>query len=67
MVKANREIRIEVLKSGLSYKEIAAQMGIGARWLSCVMAKELTPEMKQRIMIAIDELTISRIGGVKNG
>ena len=57
MSKANEDLRIEILKSGMTYRQVAEEMKISPVWLSRVMAKKLTPEMRQRINIAIDELT----------
>ena len=62
MGKENEELRLEIFKSGLSYREIAAEMKISPVWLSHVMARKLTPEMRRRINVAIDELTVSKRG-----
>lgn len=62
MSKANEDLRLEIFKSGLSYKEIAAEMKITPVWLSHVMARRLTPEMRRRINVAIDELTVLKCG-----
>lgn len=62
MGKANEDLRLEIFKSGLSYREIAAEMKITPVWLSRVMARKLTPEMRRRINVAIDELTVLKRG-----
>lgn len=62
MSRENEDIRVEVVKSGLTYAEIAAEMKISRVWLSRVMAKELTPEMRRRISVAIDELAVTKRG-----
>lgn len=62
MNKANEDLRLEIFKSGLSYKEIAEEMKISRVWLSRVMARKLTPEMRRRINVAIDELTVLKRG-----
>ena len=62
MGKANEDLRLEIFKSGLSYKEIAEEMKISRVWLSRVMARKLTPEMRRRINVAIDELTVMKRG-----
>jgi len=62
MNRENEDIRVEVVKSGLTYVEIAKEMKISRVWLSRVMARKLTPEMRRRINVAIDELTVSRSG-----
>ena len=56
----NEDIRIKVLKNGLRYTDIAKKMGVTKYWLSKVMAKQLTPDMEQRINIAIDQLLVSQ-------
>ena len=62
MGKANEDLRLEIFKSGLSYREIAAEMKISPVWLSRVMSGKLTPEMRRRINVAIDELMVSKRG-----
>lgn len=62
MGKANEDLRLEIFKSGLTYKEIADEMKISAVWLSRAMSRKLTPEMRRRINVAIDELLVSRRG-----
>lgn len=62
MSRENEDIRVEVVKSGLTYAEIAKEMKISRVWLSRVMARKLTPEMRRRINVAIDELTVSKRG-----
>lgn len=60
MVKPNQDLRIEILKSGLTYRQIAKAMEITPVWLSRAMARKLTPDMRRRIDVAVDELTASR-------
>lgn len=60
--RANEDLRIEIFRSGLTYREIARAMKVTPVWLSRVMAGKLTPEMRRRIDVAIDELTVSRGG-----
>lgn len=62
MGKVNEDLRLEIFKSGLSYREIAAEMKITPVWLSRVMARRLTPDMRRRINVAIDELTVFKRG-----
>lgn len=62
MGKANEDLRLEIFKTGLSYREIAREMKITPEWLSHVMARKLTPEMRRRIDVAIDELLVSKRG-----
>lgn len=55
----NIDIRLIVSDKGLTYKKLAAEMGISHEHLSRVMSKELKPNMRTRILNAINEL-ISR-------
>lgn len=52
----NLDIRITVAGEGLKYTKIAEVMGITPVYLSRIMAKELKPSMRTRILNAIDEL-----------
>ena len=52
----NLDIRITVAGEGLKYTQIAETMGVTPVYLSRVMAKELKPAMRTRILNAIDEL-----------
>ncbi|MCH5343358.1 MAG: helix-turn-helix transcriptional regulator [Acetatifactor sp.] len=52
----NLDIRITVADKGLTYRQIAEVMGVTPVYLSRIMAKELKPSMRTRILNAIDEL-----------
>ena len=52
----NLDIRITVADKGLTYRQIAEVMGVTPVYLSRVMAKELKPSMRTRILNAIDVL-----------
>lgn len=52
----NLDVRVMVMSSGLTYKEIAQEIGISRYYLSRIMRKRLSPENKIRIMTAIDRL-----------
>lgn len=52
----NIDVRVMVAKSGLYYKDIAAELGISAEWLSKLMRYTLTAENKARIIAAIEKL-----------
>ena len=60
---SNMDLRLEIFKSGLSYREIARAMNVTPVWLSRVMAGKLTPEMRRRIEAAISELKAESVGG----
>ena len=62
MNRENRDIRAEIVKNGLTYAEVARHMRISPVWLSKVLSKKLTPDMRRRINIAIDELTLNHYG-----
>ena len=57
--KVNEDLRLEIFKSGLTYREIAKQMGITYIWLSRAMSRKLTPEMRRRITEAIERLSVT--------
>ena len=52
----NLELRLMVSDAGLTYKRIAKQLGVTPEYLSRCMRFELKPEMRERIMTAIEEL-----------
>lgn len=52
----NIDVRVLVSDSGLTYKAIAAELGISAEWLSKLMRYTLTADNKARILAAIDRL-----------
>ena len=52
----NIDIRLIVSDKGLTYKQIASEMGITAAHLSRVMGADLKPIMRLRILNAIDKL-----------
>ncbi len=52
----NLDVRVMVMSSGLTYKDIAQEIGISRYYLSRIMSKKLSPENKIRIMTAIDRI-----------
>lgn len=52
----NLDIRITVNESGLTYKQIAKEIGISPEWLCRLMRNDLSPENKIRILTAIDRI-----------
>ena len=53
----NLSIRIQVKESGITYREIAAEMGITHSYLSRLMRTELSAKNKLRMLDAINRLT----------
>ena len=52
----NIDIRVLVSDSGLTYKSIAAELGISPEWLSKLMRYTLTADNRARIIAAIENL-----------
>ena len=59
-LSSNMDVRMEILRSGLTYKDVAQQMKVSQVWLSTVLGRKLTPTMRERINCAIDELSACR-------
>ena len=53
---ANEELKNLILKHRLKYYEVADEMGISAGYLSTILRKPLSEEMKQRVKAAINKL-----------
>lgn len=62
MLRRNADLRIEVVRNGLTYKDIAKHMGISHFWLSRAMSQKMTDKMHNRIMTAIAELSVCERG-----
>ena len=52
----NIDVRVLVSESGVTYKAIAAELGITPEWLSRLMRFTLTAENKARITEAVEKL-----------
>lgn len=52
----NIDIRIIVSGKGLTYRQIAAEMGVTPEYLSRIMSKDLKSGMRERILNAIDRI-----------
>ena len=52
----NLDVRLIVADANLTYKAIAARIGITRQYLSTCMRYPLKPEMKARIMAAVNDL-----------
>ena len=55
-IAENTALRLEIAKSGIPYKLIAARVGVTPEYLSRCMRFPLKPEMENRIRKAIDSL-----------
>ena len=53
---ANQEIKNLILKKRLKYYEVAEAMGISPGYLSTLLRKELTDEMKTKVVDAINTI-----------
>ena len=63
MKTTNLDVRIAVIDNNVSFKQIAAQMGVTPEYLSRVMGRQLNPLMRARILAALAELTGQGVGG----
>jgi hypothetical protein len=52
----NLDIRCYVKDSGLYFKDVAEDMGVCPEYLSRLLKVELKPDMRNRILNAINEL-----------
>ena len=55
-IAENIMLRLEIANSGITYKLIAARMGVTPEYLSRCMRFPLKPEMENRIRNALDSL-----------
>lgn len=62
MKTTNLDVRIAVIDNRVSFKAVAAQMGVTPEYLSRVMGKQLNPLMRARILAALAELTGQEVG-----
>lgn len=59
----NLEVRLQVVAAKITYRQIAQHLGVTPEYISRCMRYELKPEMKARILTAIDELRGGSDGG----
>lgn len=52
----NLDVRLYVRESGLYFKDVAKQMGVTHTYLSRILRYPLKPEMRARILAAVNEL-----------
>lgn len=53
----NSDVRQAAKAAGVSLWKIAEKLGVSCSWFSCMLRKELSPEMKERVFSIIRELT----------
>ena len=53
----NNEVRQAAKAAGVSLWKIADRLGMSCSWFSCLLRKELSPEMKERCFAIIKELS----------
>lgn len=63
----NLDIRLMVSESGMTYRDIARAMGIGANYLSRIMRKPLSQYHRERILKAIGDLKETDWSGDADG
>ena len=56
----NIDVRQAAKAAGISLWRIAEKLGVSCSWFSCMLRKELSPEMKDKVFSIIRELS----GGV---
>ena len=56
----NNDVRQAAKAAGVSLWKIAERLGVSCSWFSCMLRKELSPDMKDKIFSIIRELA----GGV---
>ena len=52
----NLDVRLFVEQQGVTYKQIAKEIGISQEWMSRLMRKDLSPGDKLRILKAVQRL-----------
>lgn len=57
MKTCNLDVRVAVIESNVTFKQIAAQMGVTHEYISRVMGRPLKASMRTRILTALAELT----------
>ena len=57
MKTCNLDVRVAVIESNVTFKQIAAQMGVTPEYISRVLGRPLKAGMRERILAALAELT----------
>ena len=52
----NNDVRQAAKAAGVSLWKIAEGLGVSCSWFSCMLRKELSPEMKEKVFSIIHEL-----------
>lgn len=53
----NDDVRQAAKAAGVSLWRVAEKLGISCSWFSCMLRKELSPEMKDRVFSIIKEIS----------
>lgn len=61
-MRANPEIRALIRESGLTINKVAEMMGFHRVYLSRLLSRPLTPDMRLKVLCAIEELLEERSG-----
>ena len=56
----NADIRRKVFEAEISYKEVAAALGVTHEHLCRLLASELTEKNRERVLEAIEQVKMSR-------
>lgn len=59
-VKANQDIRIMCEKNFIRHWQVAEKIGHSSEYFSKLMRTELKPELRQKVLTAIDEILKER-------
>lgn len=52
----NNDVRQAAKAAGVSLWRIAERLGVSCSWFSCMLRKELSPDMKDKIFSIISDL-----------
>ena len=61
-MQKNNDIRMMVRRSGAFMYEVAEELGCSVTWLCITLRKDLTPEMRNKIIAAIDRAAAKKEG-----
>lgn len=56
-MKANIEVRVQMMENGITQYDLAKELSITPSWVSRLLRKSLSPKDRKRIMSAIEKLS----------